>query len=146
MRRLAAMMAAVFAVTLAVYLPSASYEFVDYDDTDYVLKNEHMRDGLTGANIAWAWTSRGYADNWHPLTWMSLMADVCVLKTCSSERWGTWDFDRGTGDAWFSKLSHLMHFHNVLLHAANAALLFLLIVLLARRAGKEENEELRVKS
>ena len=147
------MAAVAFLVTVAVFAPSARYEFVDYDDRLYVIENEHMREGLTVGNAAWAFASRGYADNWHPLTWISLQADVSALRTWErftgkpgDEKWGVWDFERGTGDRWFTRLSRVMHFHNVLLHAANAALLFLLAVLFARRAGKEESEELRVKS
>lgn len=133
-------MAAMFAVTLLVYSPCVSFEFVEFDDTDYVLRNEHLKGGLTPENVRWAFASRGYADNWHPVAWMSHMLDVDLL--CLSHLlprdvvWGEWDYNRGTGDAWFTKLSQVMHLHNVFLHAANAALLFLLMVVLVRRAAR----------
>jgi len=50
--------------------------FVALDDNDYVLENAHVRAGLTRESFAWAFTSLGYASNWHPLTWLSHMADV----------------------------------------------------------------------
>ena len=139
MRRLAVAMAAVFAVTFAVYLPCVSFEFVDYDDTDYVLVNEHLKGGLTPENVRWAFASRGYASNWHPLTWMSHMADVNLLRLShllpKDVAWGEWDSRRGTGDAWFTKLSQVMHLHNVFLHAANASLLLLLMVVMGKSVG-----------
>ena len=75
------MAAVAFLATVAVFAPSARFEFVDYDDRLYVIENEHMREGLTVGNAAWAFASRGYADNWHPLTWISLQADVSALRT-----------------------------------------------------------------
>jgi tetratricopeptide (TPR) repeat protein len=32
--------------------------------------------GLTRSGVAWAFTSFGYANNWHPLTWISHMLDI----------------------------------------------------------------------
>ena len=42
-----ALAAAVFLGTMLLYLPSARYSFVDYDDQEYVIENPHMRAGLT---------------------------------------------------------------------------------------------------
>ena len=67
----------VAAVTL-VYLPVARHPFIDFDDRDYVVENPVVRGGLTAAGVAWAFTSVGYAHNWHPLTWLSHMADVAL--------------------------------------------------------------------
>ena len=38
-------------------------------------KNPHVVSGITGKNIIWAFTSVDAA-NWHPITWLSHMADV----------------------------------------------------------------------
>ena len=51
------------------------FEFVDYDDIDYISSNPHVAAGLTWEGIRWAFTT-GYSANWHPLTWMSHMLDV----------------------------------------------------------------------
>jgi protein O-mannosyl-transferase len=69
-----------FLLALAILLVYGSvwhYDFVNYDDPDYVTENLHVRTGLTADNIAWAFT-RGYAANWIPLTSISQMAD-CQL-------------------------------------------------------------------
>jgi len=91
--------------TLLVYLPVTRSGFLNYDDDDYVTNNQIIQNGLTFAGIKWAFTSF-HAANWHPLTWLSHMMD-CEL------------FGLNPG-------AH--HFVNVLFHAANAALLFVLLL------------------
>lgn len=59
----------------AVYWGSGSHEFVDFDDGEYVYDNPHVKAGLTAAGIRWALTSSDAA-NWHPVAWLSHMADV----------------------------------------------------------------------
>jgi tetratricopeptide (TPR) repeat protein len=92
------------AVTLSVYWPLKSFEFINYDDHDYVSENQHVLAGLTWTGVAWAFQTV-HASNWHPLTWLSHMLDTDL-------------FAKGAGGA---------HFMNVLLHAANTVLLFLLL-------------------
>ena len=50
--------------------------FVPYDDDRYITANPAVSDGLSAAGLRWAFTSVGYASNWHPLTWLSHMLDV----------------------------------------------------------------------
>ena len=76
-------------------------DFVDYDDDMYVTENPHVKNGITGESISWAFTT-GHAYNWHPLTWLSHMLD-CQLF--------------GTGPGWH-------HLTNLLLHIINTLLLF----------------------
>jgi protein O-mannosyl-transferase len=78
--------------------------FVNYDDEDYFYGNPHVKAGLTWSGVTWAFQT-GYAANWHPLTWLSLMLDAQLF---------------GTGAAG-------PHLTNVLLHAASTVLLFLLL-------------------
>lgn len=49
--------------------------FITLDDETYVLRNPHVKAGLTRGGLAWSFTSFE-ASNWHPLTWLSHMADV----------------------------------------------------------------------
>ena len=91
--------------TLLVYLPVTHCGFLNYDDDDYVTNNHDVQNGLTLAGVKWAFTTV-HASNWHPLTWLSHMAD-CEL------------FGLNPG-------AH--HLVNALFHAANAALLFLLLL------------------
>jgi protein O-mannosyl-transferase len=92
-------------VTLLVYLPAAHHTFVLYDDGDYITENLVVQNGLTWAGIKWAFTT-WHASNWHPLTWISHMAD-CEM------------FGLNAG-------GH--HFVSALFHAANAVLLFVLLL------------------
>lgn len=92
------------AATLLLYAPVTHHEFLDYDDSAYVTKNIHVRTGLNLDNAAWAFTTL-HESNWHPLTWLSHMAD-CQL------------FGLNSG-------SH--HLVNVVFHAVNVFFLFLLL-------------------
>jgi tetratricopeptide (TPR) repeat protein len=92
------------AVSLALYWPITSHEFVSYDDGIYILENPHVNTGINWANVAWAFRT-GYAGNWHPLTWISHMLDVECF---------------GLRPGWH-------HLVNVLFHSANTVLLFLLL-------------------
>ena len=60
--------------TFGVYRQVLDNDFVNYDDPVYVTENKHLKKGLTWEGVAWAFTSER-ADNWHPLTWLSLMLD-----------------------------------------------------------------------
>jgi protein O-mannosyl-transferase len=66
---------ALVAVTFAVYLQVGNHQFIVFDDDTYVTQNEHVANGLTGPNIVWAFASVEEG-NWHPVTWLSHMADV----------------------------------------------------------------------
>jgi hypothetical protein len=90
--------------TLLLYGPVTHHEFLVLDDDMYVTKNIHVNTGLNLRNVVWAFTSFHEA-NWHPLTWISHMAD-CQL---------------------FGLNSGPHHFVNVVLHAANVLLLFWLL-------------------
>jgi tetratricopeptide (TPR) repeat protein len=96
--------------TLVVFLPVGRFGFVNYDDPDYVTENNFVKNGLNWPDLAQAFTTF-HASNWHPLTWISHMTD-CTL---------------------FGLNAGAMHFVNVLFHAANAGLLF---ALLLRLTGK----------
>jgi Flp pilus assembly protein TadD len=91
-------------VTLLVYLPVRHYAFV-FDDGYYVTQNPVVQAGLTWSGFKWAFTTMATA-NWHPLTWLSLMLD-CQL------------FGLNAGGP---------HLVNVFFHAANAVLLFVLLL------------------
>jgi Tfp pilus assembly protein PilF len=92
------------AAVLASYYPIAKNSFVNYDDNRYISENPHVRAGLTEETVKWAFTTYEQA-NWHPLTWLSHALDC--------ELFG------------LNPLGH--HYVNVLLHALNAVLLFLLL-------------------
>ncbi len=90
------------AITWVVFGQTLGYDFTNYDDPEYVVKNAPVNRGLTFDGIGWAFT-HVHSCNWHPLTWISHMVD-CQL-------WG------------LNPLGH--HLGNVLLHTVAAILLFL---------------------
>src|ERR1700744_4835374 len=51
------------------------YDFVNYDDGDYVYENVIVKRGLTLSGIGWVLT-HVHAANWHPVTTLSHMLDV----------------------------------------------------------------------
>src|SRR4029077_20520437 len=69
-----------FLGTLILYFPTLDSAFVNYDDPAYVTSNSHVLQGLSWGNLTWACTATVEA-NWHPLTWMSHMADVQFFGT-----------------------------------------------------------------
>jgi Tfp pilus assembly protein PilF len=104
--RLVAILAVLLAAgTAAVYAPAMRNGFVNVDDPDYVTRNPHVLAGLTWADIRWALGSSYPSSNWHPLTWISHMADVELYAR--------------------NPAGH--HFTSVLLHILGVVLLFLLI-------------------
>jgi hypothetical protein len=64
--------------TLFAYWGVFSSEFVDYDDPYYVVQNQHVQAGLSWDGLCWAFTTRD-CNNWHPLTWLSLMLDYSLF-------------------------------------------------------------------
>lgn len=96
--------ALLFLFTGLLYAGALKNNFINYDDPAYVTKNLHVQQGLTAASVHWAFTSTSEA-NWHPLTWISHMADVSLF---------------GANPA-----GH--HFTSILFHALNVALLFWLL-------------------
>ena len=70
-----ALTAALLVAVLIVYAPAMTLGFVNFDDPQYVLDNSHVRAGLTWNGMLWA-MSATHAGNWHPVTWVSHMADI----------------------------------------------------------------------
>src|ERR1700757_4930329 len=62
------------ATTLVAYAPLRENGFVNYDDDRYVTQNFRVQQGLNWSNVKWAFRTIDVA-NWHPLTWISHMAD-----------------------------------------------------------------------
>jgi len=89
--------------TLLLFAPVRYHEFINYDDPAYV-RDPHVQRGLTLDGARWAFTTMHFA-NYHPLTWLSHMADVQMF---------------GNDPA-----GH--HIVSVAIHAANAVLLYLLL-------------------
>jgi tetratricopeptide (TPR) repeat protein len=92
------------AATLVFYNPIVRNQFIDFDDLSYIVKNSHVVSGPTWGTVRWSFTTF-YQGNWHPLTWLSHTLDYQAFK--------------------LNPIGH--HYTSLLLHAANAVLLFLLL-------------------
>lgn len=92
------------AATLAVFWPVVSCDFITYDDPVYFTENSHVQSGLKPDGALWAFHT-GWMGNWNPAVWLSYMLDVEL-------------FGKGPAGP---------HFTNLVLHGANAILLFLLL-------------------
>lgn len=101
----------VAAATAAVFSRSLGADFISLDDLEAVVRNPHIR-SFTASNIRWMlglnWV------HWYPLTWISFALDYAV--------WGGRPFG--------------FHLTNVLLHALNAAQVFVLFDLLLKKRAR----------
>jgi protein O-mannosyl-transferase len=89
--------------TIAVYWPATLCDFVNYDDDLNLTANVHVQSKLSWEGIQWAFGNPLHT-LWTPLTALS---HTVVWQLCGLNPWGH-------------------HLANVLLHALNAALVFLL--------------------
>jgi tetratricopeptide (TPR) repeat protein len=93
-----------FGLTVWVFVPALKTDFQYFDENGELLRNAHANTGLGWQNLRWALFSMEYS-NWYPLTWISHMLD---FRMFGSDPWGH-------------------HLTSVLLHAANAVLIFLVL-------------------
>ena len=108
LRRTPLSAAGLAAVAIAAFWPALRCGFVNFDDSVYGPRNSHVQAGLGTAGLQWAFTTFE-ASNWHPLTWLSLQLDATLWSRADSNGAGPFGF----------------HLTNVVLHSANAVLLFL---------------------
>jgi len=66
---------ALLLTSFAVYAPVRHFDFVNFDDPEFVRDNPHVRNGLTPEGLTWAFTS-GESANWFPVTRLSHLLDA----------------------------------------------------------------------
>ena len=88
-------------MTFGIYVQVIGHQFITLDDPTYIRENPMVNRGVTGAGLAWAFTTFHVA-NWHPLTWISHMIDCQFFGTNAG--------------------GHLLV--NALIHVANTLLVF----------------------
>ena len=91
-----------FITTITLYWQVTAYDYINFDDPEYVANNLVVKQGISKETITWAFKTTKTA-NWHPLTWISYLLDV----------------------HFFGSTPGLHHLINLLLHATNAVLLFI---------------------
>ena len=93
----------IVSITFVTFLPTLGNDFVTWDDDDNLTENPLYR-GLSWSELRWMWTTT-LMGHYIPLTWMTFGLDYLV--------WGM-------NPAGY-------HLTNVVLHAANAALFYVLV-------------------
>lgn len=91
-------------LTLALYWPATGFDFTNYDDPDYIIYNPGVQHGINRESVLWAFKT-SHASNWHPVTWLSHMVDYDLYGLKPGGH----------------------HLTNLILHAANVVLLFLVL-------------------
>lgn len=88
-------------LVLGVYLQIIGHDWVHWDDDTYVFANPNVLEGLSAASARWALIAL-HGGTWQPVTWVSYLVDASL---------------HGPRPGWF-------HLTSLLLHLANAILLF----------------------
>jgi tetratricopeptide (TPR) repeat protein len=100
-------------VTAVVFLPAVQNEFVSWDDDKNFLANPDYR-GLSWTNLRWMWTTF-LLGHYVPLSWMTLGLDYVI-----------WEMNPAG-----------YHLTNIILHAANAALVYFIARRLFQRTAEQ---------
>ena len=103
----------ILTLVFILYWQVTAYDFINLDDTTYVTENPLVRQGLTAEGISEAFSSV-YASNWHPLTWISHMADLEL----------------------FGMNPGMHHLVNIIFHILNSLLLFLVLMQMTGAMGR----------
>ncbi len=104
--------ALLLSITALCYWPSLNYLFV-YDDYGYVVSNFKLSQGITRETLKWAFTTFDQA-NWHPLTWIFYLVEF----------------------QYFGLDPIGYHIINIILHAANVILFFLILKALSSSSSR----------
>ena len=111
---------ALLAMALTAFWPITHADFCNFDDPAYIYENDHVKQGFTPASVKWAFTAM-IQYNWHPLAWLSHMADAWIFGTPPPAR-----------EAGGSKVFNGHHTMNLVFHLINSIVLFLLLQWLTR--------------
>ena len=69
---------ALIVACLAIYGQTFRFDFINIDDRQYIYENPIVATGLNSKSIWWAITAV-YSGNWHPVTWLTHLADVSLF-------------------------------------------------------------------
>ncbi len=93
-------------ITGTLFGITLTYDFVGYDDPEYITENRHVQAGLTIKGLAWTLKTRlGEHNHYHPVTLLSHMLDCQIFG--------------------LNPAGH--HFTSVLIHVLNTILIFLVL-------------------
>ena len=100
-------------LAFVVFLPAVTYDFVDWDDNEYVYENQFVLGGLSLTGVQRAFTDVVFC-NWAPLTILSYQLDATLF---GKEPWG-------------------FHLTNVLFHGFTVAVLYVALVRMTGCPGR----------
>ncbi|MCC6953897.1 MAG: tetratricopeptide repeat protein [Deltaproteobacteria bacterium] len=106
--------ALVVALVCALFAPVRHFDFLSFDDPEYVSENPHVQAGLTKETFQWAF-SEAHSGHYHPLTWLSHALDIQLF---------------GLNPGWH-------HVINVAIHALSALLLYFFVLRLLAPNDRE---------
>ncbi|MEI7943115.1 MAG: hypothetical protein WCH76_08170, partial [Candidatus Riflemargulisbacteria bacterium] len=96
-----------FVATIYVYSDVNKFNYVNYDDNEYVSENYNIQKGINAESLKWCFTAV-HSNNWHPVTWISHMVDFSLFG--------------------INPAGH--HIVSVVIHIVNVFLLFILLYLM----------------
>ncbi len=99
-------------LTVAVFAQTVRFEFVNRDDPYYIVNDPLTSAGITAEGLR-ALVTRAHLGNWHPLTSLSFILDA----------------------EWFGLNPGGFHFTNLVFHALNAVLLYVVLFRCTQRRG-----------
>ena len=107
-----------FAATFALFFPATSFSLVNFDDPVFITHNPILFNGFSWSAVRRAFTGL-YGDEcmYVPLLWVSFLFDLKFFGTSPAHPWG-------------------FHLGNVLFHAANSVLLFLLLLAFCKKPAR----------
>jgi protein O-mannosyl-transferase len=97
----------VIGISIYVYSNVHTFDFINYDDNEYITENYALQQGITIDAIRWSFTAF-HSNNWHPVTWISHLIDITIFGLNPSGH----------------------HVVNALFHIINVILLFILLYLM----------------
>lgn len=104
-----------FAAAFALFAPSIRYSLVNLDDQTFILNNPIVFNGFSWQALGRAFTGlHGDKTMYSPLLWVSYLLDSLLFGATPERPWG-------------------YHLGNILLHAANAVLLYFIVREAVRR-------------
>jgi len=97
---------------IILYSSSLSFPFIEYDNQELILNNNHVNSGITLKNLQWAFSINN-KQSWLPVRWVSHMIDFSLFQT--------------------NPFGHKLM--NLLFHLFNSVLLFILFSRITKRIG-----------
>lgn len=91
-------------IILIIYWKLQTYEFLNYDDNDFVIENEYIRDGFSAKSLSYAFTDMN-SGIWLPVTWLSHIFDCQLFG--------------------LNPMGH--HWNNLIFHIINSLLVFIIL-------------------